>query len=56
MMKSLRSKRDRDRGADPGEVRQVPLEVGGVGQDAEAGRAVGLVGRGRWRSGRSRPG
>ncbi len=37
--------RDRDRSPDPGEVGEVSLEVGDVGQDAEAGRAVALVGR-----------
>src|SRR5690606_15576525 len=44
--KVLAQDRDRDRGADPGEVRDVPLEVRGVGQDAEAGGAVPLVGAG----------
>ena len=42
----LAQQRDRDRGADAGEVREVALEVGGVGQDAQAGGAVGLVGPG----------
>ena len=46
MMKSLRNERDRHRGADPGEIGEVPLEIGGVGEHAEAGGAVRLVGPG----------
>ncbi len=42
----LAEDRDRHRRPDPGQVRQVPLEVRDVGQDAQAGGAVGLVGPG----------
>jgi hypothetical protein len=42
----LAQQRRRHRGADPGKVRQVPLEEGGVGEDADGGGAVAGVGAG----------
>ena len=42
----LAEERDSDRGADAREVGEVALKVGDVGEDGEAGRAMGLVGTG----------